>query len=374
MLTGLIGCAFSGISKVTVLNCSTLFLHRRINAMKTFSSKIGALAMVGSLAFLPSCQWLKDKLGITNQQTTIMADQEAGSGEKALASAGGKTLITVPEFQKQFKNLIETHPYGDMLAQMEGLERKFLEGLVSQKLMTRYVIEKGIRDTEEYKKQLEQMTQMLDMRFYQMQHQPKVTESEMRAFFDQNKENIPEAAVSRGGVPVTAVSFSTEADAKAFLEKAKGKGAQMEQVAKDEKLADKFRDFKVVNANSIGIDPVLRDKVVTFKKLPTLELVKVNDNSYFVVYAGPKEEAKYRSFDELKGSIEQRLTAKKQEEELEKAVEKLKKDYDVVIDEEYFAKKDGKAGQEEIGEEQLEMVMPEAPAQEAHAKPTARAA
>jgi len=336
---------------------------------------MGALALVGSLAFLPSCQWLKDKLGLTGNQTSNMADQGAVSGEKSLVTVNGKTLITVPEFQKQFKNLIETHPYGNMLAQMEGLDRKFLEGLVSQKLINRYVQEKGIRDTEEYKKDLEQMTQMIDMRAFQRLHQPKVTDSEMRAFFDQNKENMPEAVVSRGGIPVTAVSFGTEAEAKAFLEKAKGKGAQLEQLAKDEKLGDKFRDFKVVNANSIGIDPVLRDKVMGLKKLPTLELVKVNDNSYFVVYAGAKEEAKYRSFDELKASLEQRLMAKKQEEEFEKAVAQLKKDYAVAIDEEYFSKKDGQGSEPIVeGEEQLEMVMPEAPSQEAHAKPTARAA
>ena len=78
-----------------------------------------------------------------------------------------------------------------------------------------------------------------------MKHTPKVTEAEMKAFYDQNKENMPEAVMSRGGVNAVGVSFATEADAKAFLEKAKGKGANLEKVAKDAGLGDKYRDFKI---------------------------------------------------------------------------------------------------------------------------------
>ena len=91
-----------------------------------------------------------------------------------------------------------------------------------------------------------------------------------------------------------------------------------------------------------------------------------------MVYASSKEEQKYRTFEELKGAIEQRLTAKKQEEAMEKAIEQLKKDYKVEVKEDYFTKKAAdKAGEREvINDEQLEMVMPEGPAQEnAQAKP-----
>ena len=149
---------------------------------------------------------------------------------------------------------------------------------------------------------------------------------------------MPEAVVSRGGVNATGVSFTKEADAKAFLEKAKGKGATLDKVAKENNLGDKYRDFKLVNAMSIGVDPVLRDKIVALKKFPALELVKVNDNTYWVVYAASKEEQKYRSFEEVKPVIEQRLTGQKQEKAMEKAMEQLKKDYNVVINEDYFKK------------------------------------
>lgn len=334
---------------------------------------MSCVLLLSSVAFLPSCDWLKSKIGLSKDASS--AAVEVKEGESVLATVDGKPLITSGEFEKQFKNLIETHPYGAMLAQMEGLDRRFLDGLVGQKLMSRYVEENGIDKTPEYKQQLDALVQMLNARFFQMKHAAKVTEAEMKAFYDQNKENMPEAVMSRGGVNATGVSFAKEADAKAFLEKAKGKGATLEKLAKDAGLGDKYRDFKMVNAGSPGIDPILRDKIAALIKFPALELIKGSDNAWYVVYASSKEAQKYRTFEELKGTIEQRLTSKKQEEAMEKAVEQLKKDYKVEIKDEYFTKKAGSPAAEIINDEQLEMVMPEAPTQEsAQAKPAAKVA
>lgn len=326
--------------------------------MKNVSAKISAGLLVSSLLLLPGCDW-KSKLGL-NQSSSAVA---ANDGSAVLATINGKPLLTAKEFETQFKNFIEKHPYGAMLAQMEGVERKMFDGIVSQKLMSAWVTENGIDKTDEYKESLDQLIQFLNARFFQMKHPVTTSEAEVRDFYEKNKENMPEAIMSRGGINATAVSFTKEADAKAFLEKAKGAKGTLEKLAKDSNLSDKYRDFKAINPTSIGIDSVLKDKILAFKKVPTVELVKVNDFSYYVVSATDKSEPKYRSFDEVKASIEQRLNAQKQEQALEKEVEKLKKDYNVVVDEAYFAKKT--AGPEKVEEEQLEMVMPEAPAKAA---------
>jgi hypothetical protein len=323
--------------------------------MKNFSSKISCALLISAVVLLPGCDWFKSKLGLTKT-----AGVAGGGDSSVLATMGGKTLLTADEFEKQFKNLIETHPYGAMLAQMDGLDRRFFDGLVGQKVMTRYIEENGINKTAEYQQQLDALVQMLNARFFQMKHTPKVTEAEMKEFYNQNKENMPEAILSRGGVQATGVCFAKEADAKAFLEKAKGKGAMLEKLAKEANVADKYRDFKMVSAGSPGIDAVLREKIISINKFPSVEFVKLPDNNCYVIYAGSKEEAKYRPYEELKGAIEQRLTAKKQEESMEKAVEQLKKDYGVMINEDYFTKKSA-AAQPEMGNiEQLEQVMPEA--------------
>ncbi len=337
--------------------------------MKNFSSKMSCALLMCSMVFLPSCDWLKDKLGLGRKSTTSAV--AAGDTTEVIATINGKPLMTAGEFEKQFKNFIEKHPYGAMFAQMEGVDRKIFDGLVGQKVMTRWVEEQGINETPEYKEYLDQLVQMLNARFFQMKHPVAVSDAEIKAFYDQNKESMPEAVLSRGGVNATGVQFAKEADAKAFLEKAKGKGATLEKVAKEANVGDKYRDLKLVNAASIGIDAGLRDKIVGLKKFPALEVLKAGDGSFWVVYASGKEEQKYRGYEELKQAIEQRLTAQKQEQAMEKAMEQLKKDYNVKVVEEYFTKKNAaNAPQEVENAEQLEMVMPEAP-ENAQAKPVA---
>lgn len=339
--------------------------------MKNFSAKIGATLVISSLFLLPGCDW-KSKLGLDRGVTSA-----ANDGSTVLATINGKPLITAKEFETQFKNFIEKHPYGAMLAQMEGVERKMFDGIVSQKLMSAWVTENGIDKTQEYKESLDQLVQFLNARFFQMKHPVATSESDTRDFYNKNKESMPEAVISRGGINATAVSFAKEADAKAFLEKAKTGKDTLEKLAKDANLSDKYREFKAINPTSIGIDSVLKDKIIAFKKVPTVELVKVNDSTFYVVSASDKSEPKYRAFDEVKTSIEQRLNQQKQEQALEKEVEKLKKDYKVVVDEAYFNKK-AAAAPEVVEEEQLEMVMPEVPAQEnaqaAKVKPVTKAA
>lgn len=363
----LIGWAFSGISKELKVQMSNFIICIKGYAMKNFSSQLSCALLVCSLFLLPGC-WLKDKLGLTNRSLSSSA-VAADDTTEVIATIDGKPLMTAGEFEKQFKNFIEKHPYGAMFAQMEGVDRKIFEGLVGQKIMTRWVEEQGINQTPEYKEYLDQLVQMLNARFFQMKHPVTVSDAEIKAFYDQNKESMPEAVLSRGGVNATGVQFAKEADAKAFLEKAKGKGATLDKVAKEANLGDKYRDFKLVNAASIGIDAGLRDKIVALKKFPALEVLKAGDGSFWVVYAPGKEEQKYRSYEELKPAIEQRLTAQKQEQAIEKAMEQLKKDYNVKIVEEYFTKKN--AGNAEVeNDEQLEMVMPEA-SENAQAKPVA---
>jgi hypothetical protein len=333
--------------------------------MKSISSQVGSALILLSIAFIPGCNW-KEKLGLEKKadQTT-----EAIPEGDVLVTKGGKPALSCAEFEKQFQELIEKHPYGKMLVQMEGIDRQYCQGLVSQLVIDEWAKQNDIEKLPEFQSQLKNLTQMLKAQFFQMKHPATVSATEIKSFYDQNKDAMPEAILSRGGVNTTGVSFANEADAKAFLEKAKGKGATLEKLAKESNLADKFRDFKLVNANSPAIDATLRDKIVALKKFPTLELIKAGD-TYWVIYAANKEEQKYRSFEELKPAIEQRLMGKKQEEAMDQAIKQLMKDYDIKVHEEYFQKKAGQgAPQEIINEEQLEMVMPEAPAAESARAP-----
>lgn len=322
-----------------------------------FPVHIGLL--LSTVILLPSCtqlDWLKNKLGLT--KTTSATTTQASDG-KVIATANGKPFMSAEEFETKYNGFIKNHPLGAMIAQMKGVKRKIFEGLLAQKLITDYVTEKGLDKTPEYLEQLEQMKQMLNVRAFEMQHPAKASDSELKKFYEENKDKIPEAVVSQGGVKATGVSFSKEADAKAFLEKAKGKGADLEKAAKDAGLGNKFQDFKVINRFSVGVDAALKDKILASNKVATVELIKAGDNTFWVVYVASKEEPKLRSFDELKPMLEQKLNAQKQEESNAKALEKLKAASNIVVDENYFAEDEDKGNQIELdAQEQLEQVMP----------------
>lgn len=321
--------------------------------MKNIFSPLRVVLLLSVVALLPSCtqlDWIKSKLGMTKNEA---ASSEAGDS-KAIATANGKPFMTAQEFEKKYNTFIQGHPLGAMIAQMQGIKRKIFEGLLAQKLITNYVVEKGLDKSPEYLDQLDQMKQMLNVRFFEKENPVKVTETELKAFYEENKDKMPEATVSQGGVKTTSVVFDKEVDAKAFLEKAKGKGAELEKLAKDAGFGSKFADLKLVSKFSVGVDAGVKDKILAFTKFPTLELVKGSDNKFYVVYAGAKEEPKRRSFEELKPLIEQKLTAQKQEESNNKALEILKNASKIWIDESYFEEAD-KANQPA---EQLDQVMP----------------
>ena len=322
--------------------------------MKNVTAPLKVVLLVSVIALIPGCGDWKNKLGL-NKEAGQAADGQV------LATVNGAPFMGTEEFEKQYNSFISQHPLGAMIAQMEGVKRKIFDGLVAQKLVTKYVEDNKIDQTPEYKEQLEQLKQMLNVRFFEQRNAAKVSDADLRKFYEENKDQMPELIVSRGGMIAKGVQFAKESDAKAFLDKVKAKASEIEKHAKESGFVDKFRDFKAVHAQSLGIDAGLRDKISAFKKVPGVELIKANDNSVWVVYVSGKEEPKHRSFEEAKQALEQRVTGQKQQEANAQAIEKLKSDYKLdVVNEKYFETPAPDAGQQEVLEEQLEAVMPAA--------------
>jgi hypothetical protein len=159
--------------------------------------------------------------------------------------------------------------------------------------------------------------------------------------------------ISRGGVQASGVSFDKEASAKAFFDKAKGV-KDFAKVAKEAGLSDKVRDFKLVNAQSVGIDPVLRNKIVAATKFPSVEMLKAGEQ-YWVLQVTSKEEAKYRPFEQVKAEIEREVEKQKRMEVFEQHINKLKTEYKVVENDAYFKAKQQAQPQQKAGQPMPEM-------------------
>jgi hypothetical protein len=321
--------------------------------------------LVTPLAFLPGCgplEWIKEKLNgsSTSVATTegVAAGGEQLSGE-VLATMNGKPVVTVSALKQQMNQLMEENPQlKSVLPFMPDVEHNVFKSMVSQEVVNKYVSENKIKDSTEYKKDKERaekaLENALNYKYFAQANPVKVTESEVKNFYETYKNSIPELMISRGGVQATGLAFDKEALAKSFFEKVKsGKAAEFAKAAKEAGLSDKVRDFKLVNAQSVGIDPVLRNKIVSATKVPSADMLKAGEQ-YWVIIVTAKEEAKYRPFDQVKADIEREVEKQKRMEAFEQQIGKLKTEYKVVENDEYFKKQ--QAQQPKGGKLPAEMV------------------
>jgi hypothetical protein len=301
--------------------------------MHSLQNKFALALLLVPVVFLPGCgawDWLKEKFG--GSKSCMSCDSSA-----VLVSMKGKPVITMQSFEKEFDQLLEENPHlKSVLALMPDAKKNFLSGMVNQEIVDSWVTENKVDQKAEYKKELDRMMRsvkrMLNTKYFGIEHPVQVSENEVSDFYEKNKDSMPDLMVSRGGVQAAGVSFEKEADAKAFIAKVK-EVKDIKKAADALKLSKNYRDFKLVNAHSLGMDVALRDKIVAIAKTPSVELIKLSDKSCWVVSATNKEETKYRPFDQVKSGLEQFVAKEKRMEMFDKEISKLKSDYNVTINE-----------------------------------------
>jgi len=338
-----------------------MYMHNTHKKMMQVSS----LALV---LLLSGCEWFggkKEGAGISDKTGA----KEVVSGDVVIATMGGKPVLTLKEFEERFEQLLAGQPQlRAMLQYMPDLKVDVAKSLVSQSVIDKYVEESGLDKQTEYKNDLEQARnqaqKIVNVKHFRNACVKPVTADDVKKYYDEHKDEHPELLLSRGGVPAVGVSFEKEADAKAFLAKVAGKNAEeFKKIAEADKLGAKVRNFGFVNAQSLGMDTALRDKIVAFKK-PATEMIKVNDKTFWVANVGAKEETKYRPFDEVKAGLEKFLANRKMEEAMEQKLEELKGKYGVKINEEILKPKPAEEPAKAATAEQA----PEAKQPEAKAK------
>lgn len=322
--------------------------------MSTSAKKtIPIVLIISALIMLPSCgliDWLKEKFGggspggSTSQMAT-MAPQK-GSAEQdsspVLATIDGKPLITKNMLDGEKRKLLESNPQLQaMVALMDEkqLERNLIDGMTSREIIRKYVADNNIDTNDKYKKDLEmvmgQVKDALNTRYFMEAFPVAVNESEVKKFYDDNKEAIPNLLLSRGGVETVGTSFNSEIQAKEFASKVRTNKNDMMRVAREGGIASRVKDFKLVNDQSIGIDPELRDKVIEIKSTPSVHTFKVG-NDYWVVAANKLEKPQYRELDQVKDEIRQLLEKDKTMKKFEEEVARLRNEYHIELNEEFF--------------------------------------
>lgn len=342
------------------------------NNSPSFSKKMSLLAVCLLVTMLPGCalfDWLKSKMG----SGSVASEGVAPSlGKDVLASLRGKPIITVESLDADFNQLLEENPQlKSVLPLMPDAKYNFLMGMVSQAVVDTYIEESGIDKTAEYKKELENtmrsVKRMLNTKYFGLKHPVSVTDAEVKKFYEENKESMPDLLVSRGGVKAMGIHFENEAKAKDFM--AKAKGQDFVKMAAQLGLKDAVVDFKLVNNQSLGVDTAIRSKLVAIKKFPALELVKDTNNKIWVVYAAGSEKAEYRPFDQVKAPLKQFVEKEKRMELFDKEINKLKDSYKVEINEEYFKNQDQQQPNGPEAQQLMDMLQQGQPVEEEESAP-----
>lgn len=278
-------------------------------------SKMVSGIALGALLILPGCvpvDWVKNIFGggSSGSQKTLSA--KAGM---PLLTLDGKAVITDQSLEAEFKEALSTQPmYQQLAEQHKGMRykllREYYEGVKKKMIITKYVRDKKLDQQASYQDELqqiiEQLKTQLDIKAFVEQHPVTIDESDIKQYYEKNKNN-PQGGIllSQGGIKAAGVYFDNEARAQEFVQKIKTPGADFDVIAKQENVA--VKPFDIVHERTTGLPDVLKQKILAARKFPSSECVKVGGKSFCVVQYTSKEKTKYRPYDQVHELIEQQL-------------------------------------------------------------------
>ncbi|MCE5312861.1 MAG: peptidyl-prolyl cis-trans isomerase [Nitrospiraceae bacterium] len=247
-----------------------------------------------------------------------------GKGGYAVKIDG--TKITKQEIQTEISALPEVAR--EFYKGPEGTERLINE-LVNREMLYMEAKKKGFEKTPEFKKKLEdfkKVTLIQQMLGKEMEGWSKVTDEDVKAYYDKNKADMIEPTKIR----LSHIVVNNEQDAIKAAERLK-KGEDFAKVAAemstDTKSAKSGGDLGSFNLGEL--DPNLENIAFRLKKGDISVPLKRKDGIHLLKVT--ERQGKLVPFDKAKDVIKQKLTAEKQKEGFDKYLEGIKKNYKVDI-------------------------------------------
>ena len=237
------------------------------------------------------------------------------------------------------------------------LDRNLAEGLMNQVIVDRYIGEHGFHQDPAYKKELRDgikaVERMVNTKFFTQSFEVNITDAMIRKFYDENKDAMPHLIVSRGGIHAMGLSFDNEAAARSFADIVKTQGNDIKKAATTQGKQDQVRDFMTVNQQSFGVEPELKNKILAITTYPSVQVITLKDGLSWVVVAQSKEATQYRPYDEVKADLKDYLEKEERAKRFDDEMNKLKKQYNINMKEEFFGTPEEQAAQ--AAEEAAEM-------------------
>ena len=295
-----------------------------------------ALMSILSLSGCMSSLWKSKEVAQSESEDVSVFN----SNQDVLLTIDGKPALTVDEYEQQLQEAAASSPQLEMMLQMSpNVEYDFIfNQLKMAKLINHWAHATGLTATEEFKKDRARIQEMLDTQLcvqcYEKAHPINITDADIKAFYDQEKDTLPGLLVAPGGVKTEAVKFDTQDAAQLFYDTVKSTQGDLDTIAKDQKLS--VSNF-VINETTFYGKP-LKDFVLQLTSFPALNMIK-SDDAYWVVKAVEKVAPKYQDFEKVKEGLRNYVQQQRKDESMKEATAKFEADYKIVENKEYFENK-----------------------------------
>jgi len=282
--------------------------------------------------------------------------QTAAANSKTKPAAGPATIawidnvpvVTELDVKKHKDQLQSENP---QLAQMfslipqEEIDRQIAEALLQQSIIDIYIQKSGLIATPDYKEDLATAQKMaaavVNNTYFtdSISSDLTVSDKELREFYEKNKDSFPGVLKERGGIQAAGISFENEKTAQAFVKSLGSKDLKTEGAKQKLKVVD----FGLVSntqqpqkMQSKTIDENIKSELLNIKKFPQVIQTEDKDGKIWVVQALSKKEAVYEGFDKVKEQMKERALQYKVADAVSNKLTKLKEDYKVKINQDYF--------------------------------------
>ena len=217
----------------------------------------------------------------------------------------------------------------------EGLT-KFVDELVKKEMLYLEAQKRGMDKDKEYQKKVEEfkkITLINDLLDKEIEHSPKVTDEDIKGYYEKNKEDF----LINKQIRISHIFIKTEDElnqVKQRIDKGEDFAKIASEVSVDKASSKVGGDIGFIKKGELA--PELENVVFTMRKGQVSAPLKVKDGFRIIKVTDIK--GNLVELDKVKGLINQRLIAEKQRESFEKFMEKIKKNYKIDINKDEIAK------------------------------------
>ena len=291
----------------------------------------------GTLVFV-GCDWLggtkKEERQATTTEHTRTTPAKTG---KPMLYKDGDVIATVEDYERFRSQAVKIQPQVEQLLKMPGMEKKLLwENFKVQTICDWDIKRNKIDQQKSFQDELDSILYLsklgLSTNYFIEKHNPTVSDSEVQSYYDTHKEEfIQKPAMVDGSV----IFFDTEADANAFLDKAKAPGAKFDDLAKS--MNKEVKELKQISRMSFDLDSAVRDALLEMKSVPGVTKVSTDEDTFAVVKADKRTTEEYAPLDtNLKNNLKSWLKEQKKPQILMDEIKKIEQQEGIKEDLSYF--------------------------------------